>query len=155
MPSDTEFAVFEIGMNHPGEISPLALMVRPDIAIVTTVAAAHLEAFDDIDGIAREKASIFNGLTPGGVAVIQADLPISPVLIAAAEHHAQGVLSFGSSAKADYRLRDVQFVQATTLATLTIKVNCRHLNWPHLDVILRKTLWLLLQPAGISACVMR
>ena len=117
MPTDTEFAVFEIGMNHPGEIAPLALMVRPDIAIITTVAAAHLEAFDDIDGIAREKAEIFNGLTPDGVAVIQADLPTSPVLTAAAQDNSKRILSFGSSAKAAYRLRDVQFEPATTLAT--------------------------------------
>ncbi len=117
MPADTEFAVFEIGMNHPGEIAPLARMVRPNIAIITTVAAAHLEAFNDIEGIAREKAAVFQGLTRGGVAVIQADLSTSPVLIAAAQHHAQQTLTFGSSAEAVYRLRDVRFAKERTLAT--------------------------------------
>ena len=71
MPVDTEFAVIEIGMNHPGEIAPLARMARPHVAMITTVAAAHLEAFENIEGIAREKAAIFDGLEPGGVAVVQ------------------------------------------------------------------------------------
>ncbi|MDA5094050.1 UDP-N-acetylmuramoyl-tripeptide--D-alanyl-D-alanine ligase [Aliiroseovarius sp. KMU-50] len=84
MPADTEFAVIEIGMNHPGEIAPLSMLARPHVAMVTTVAAAHLEAFDDIDGIAREKGSIFEGLEPGGVAVVNGDLPTTPILIEAA-----------------------------------------------------------------------
>ena len=61
MPRDTEYAVIEIGMNHPGEIAPLSKMAKPHVALVTTVAAAHLEAFEDISGIAVEKASIFEG----------------------------------------------------------------------------------------------
>ena len=69
MPADTEFAIIEIGMNHPGEIAPLAQMARPDVAMITTVAAAHLEAFQDISGIAVEKAAIFDGVKPGGQAV--------------------------------------------------------------------------------------
>ena len=59
MPADTEFAVIEIGMNHPGEIAPLARMAQPHVALVTTVAAVHLEAFENVAGIAREKAAIF------------------------------------------------------------------------------------------------
>ena len=65
MPRDTEYAVIEIGMNHPGEIAPLARMARPHVALMTTVAAAHLEAFEDISGIAVEKASIFEGVVAG------------------------------------------------------------------------------------------
>ncbi|MDA0187032.1 MAG: UDP-N-acetylmuramoyl-tripeptide--D-alanyl-D-alanine ligase, partial [Proteobacteria bacterium] len=65
MPADTDFAVIEIGMNHPGEIAPLSHLARPDIAIVTTVAPAHLEAFGVIEGIAHEKAAIYEGLVPG------------------------------------------------------------------------------------------
>ena len=68
MPRDTEYAVIEIGMNHPGEIAPLAKMAQPHVALVTSVAPAHLEAFDDITGIAVEKASIFEGVEPGGAA---------------------------------------------------------------------------------------
>ncbi|NNL74629.1 MAG: UDP-N-acetylmuramoyl-tripeptide--D-alanyl-D-alanine ligase, partial [Silicimonas sp.] len=89
MPVETDFAVIEIGMNHPGEIAPLARQARPHVAIVTSVAAAHLEAFDDIEGIAREKASIFDGLEPGGTAIYNMDVDTSPILRAAAEEHAE------------------------------------------------------------------
>jgi UDP-N-acetylmuramoyl-tripeptide--D-alanyl-D-alanine ligase len=74
MPVETDFAVIEIGMNAPGEIAPLARMARPDVAVVTTVAPAHLEAFGVIEGIAHEKASIYDGLSPGGVALAHADV---------------------------------------------------------------------------------
>jgi UDP-N-acetylmuramoyl-tripeptide--D-alanyl-D-alanine ligase len=84
MPVDTDLRVIEIGMNHPGEIAPLARLARPDVAMITIVAPAHLEAFDSIDGIAHEKASIFDGLQPGGTAVYNADLPTTPILRAKA-----------------------------------------------------------------------
>jgi UDP-N-acetylmuramoyl-tripeptide--D-alanyl-D-alanine ligase len=66
MPAETDFAVIEIGMNHPGEIAPLARMARPHVAMITVVAAAHMEAFGSIEGIAREKAAIFEGLDWAG-----------------------------------------------------------------------------------------
>jgi UDP-N-acetylmuramoyl-tripeptide--D-alanyl-D-alanine ligase len=106
MPKDTEFAVIEIGMNHPGEIAPLARMARPHVALITTVAAAHLEAFEGIAGIAHEKAAIFDGLEPGGVAIINVDLETTPVLIEKAQEHAAKVLTYGKSS-ADYTLMDV------------------------------------------------
>jgi UDP-N-acetylmuramoyl-tripeptide--D-alanyl-D-alanine ligase len=68
MPADTDYAIVEIGMNHPGEIAPLAQLTRPDVVLVTSVAAAHLAAFEDLAGIAKEKASIATGLAPGGTA---------------------------------------------------------------------------------------
>ena len=80
MPADTEFAVIEIGMSNPGEIAPLSRLARPHVAMITTVAAAHLEAFDDITGIAREKASIIDGLVTGGIAVLNADTETSATL---------------------------------------------------------------------------
>ena len=80
MPADTEFGVFEVGMNHPGEIAPLARQVRPHVAMVTTVSEAHLEAFANIEGIAREKASIMEGLEPDGCAVLNADIVTASVL---------------------------------------------------------------------------
>ncbi len=73
MPAETRFGVFEIGMNHPDEIRPLVKMVRPHIAIITNVAAAHLGAFDSIDGIAHAKAEIFEGLVSGGYGLINKD----------------------------------------------------------------------------------
>src|SRR5688500_462209 len=74
MPRDTERAVFEIGMNHADEITPLTAMVQPDVAVITTVGPVHTENFPDgEEGVARAKAEIFSGLKPGGVAVLNAD----------------------------------------------------------------------------------
>lgn len=95
MPANTDFAIIEIGMNRPGEIAPLSRLARPHIAIVTTVAAAHLEAFDSIDGIAQEKASIFEGLEPGGTAIFNADVETTPILNAIAKEHAAHRIGFG------------------------------------------------------------
>lgn len=104
MPRDTDFAVIEIGMNHPGEIAPLSRIARPLVALVTIVAPAHLEAFADIDGIAREKASIFDGLEPGGVAIWNGDLATSGILKARAEAKAALSVSFGESEGCDMRV---------------------------------------------------
>ncbi|MTH97933.1 UDP-N-acetylmuramoylalanyl-D-glutamyl-2,6-diaminopimelate--D-alanyl-D-alanine ligase [Roseibium sp. RKSG952] len=73
MPADTEYGVFEIGMNHAGEITPLVKMVRPHVAIITTVQAVHLEFFESVEKIARAKAEIFDGLEPDGVAILNRD----------------------------------------------------------------------------------
>ncbi|MFT3687733.1 UDP-N-acetylmuramoyl-tripeptide--D-alanyl-D-alanine ligase [Paenirhodobacter sp.] len=118
MPEDTDFAVIEIGMNHPGEIAPLTRLARPHAAMITTVAAAHLEAFGAIEGIAAEKAAIFEGLEPGGVAVLPSDLPVSPILLGHARGRAERIVTFGADAGADYRMTsatisgDVTVVQA-------------------------------------------
>ena len=116
MPATTRTAIIEIGMNHPGEISPLARLSRLTLAIITTVAPAHLEAFDDIAGIAREKAAILDGLEPGGVAILPADLAVTPILTAAASLLGVRTLLFGTMAQADYRLTDVQVTEAATIA---------------------------------------
>ncbi|CTQ59747.1 MAG: UDP-N-acetylmuramoylalanyl-D-glutamyl-2,6-diaminopimelate--D-alanyl-D-alanine ligase [Roseibium album] len=73
MPADTEFGVFEIGMNHAGEITPLVRMVRPHVVIITTVQAVHLEFFESVEKIAQAKAEIFDGLEPGGIAILNKD----------------------------------------------------------------------------------
>jgi UDP-N-acetylmuramoyl-tripeptide--D-alanyl-D-alanine ligase len=107
MPVDTDYAVIEIGMNHPGEISPLAILTKPDAAMVTTVAAVHLEAFDDVAGIAVEKAAIFDGLEPGGVAVINADIDHAAILMAKAVDRRLRDIEFGENAY-HFKLKDVQ-----------------------------------------------
>jgi len=114
MPADTEFAVIEIGMNHPGEIAPLARMARPHVALITTIAPAHLEAFGSLDGIAAEKASICDGLEPGGVAVLPLDLAQGPVLLAGAG--AAGVICFGEGAGRKWRLIDTRHCGDVTVA---------------------------------------
>ncbi len=115
MPQDTDFAVIEIGMSHPGEISPLARMARPHVVMITTVAPAHLEAFGNLDGIAREKASICDGLEPHGVAVIHGDLPNTWILREAAEKAGASVITFGRSARNHHRLIDARFSAGHTI----------------------------------------
>lgn len=75
MPADSDYGVFEMGMNHAGEISPLSLIARPHVAIITTVAPVHIEYFDNVEGIADAKAEVFDGLEPGGAAVLSRDNP--------------------------------------------------------------------------------
>ena len=104
MPEETEFAVIEIGMNHPGEIAPLARMADLDVAMITTVAPAHLEAFESVEGIAREKASILDGLRKGGVAVLNADVPTTPILRAKAAAVGAKAVMFGAAAGAEWRM---------------------------------------------------
>ena len=75
MGQDADFAVIEIGMNHPGEIAPLSVLANPDAALITSVAPAHLAAFKSIEGIAREKASVAEGLKGDGAIIINDDIP--------------------------------------------------------------------------------
>jgi UDP-N-acetylmuramoyl-tripeptide--D-alanyl-D-alanine ligase len=119
MPADARFAVIEIGMNHPGEIAPLARLARLDVAMITTVAPAHLEAFDSIEGIAHEKASIFDGLKPGGTAIFNADLSTTPILQSKALAVGARAVSFGMDVAADWRLLDARLTDATTVVHAT------------------------------------
>ena len=108
MPKTAKFGIFEIGMNHKGEITPLTAMVRPHVAIITTIAPVHLEYFESIDEIADAKAEIFSGLVPGGVAIINRDLPQYERLLSHARMSSAGhVVSFGEHEKADARLINV------------------------------------------------
>ena len=105
LPREAQFGVFEIGMNHAGEITPLTKLVRPHVAVITTVAAAHLEFFDSVEGIAAAKAEIFLGLEVGGTALLNADHDYLDVLL---DHAAQaGIVSiatYGFSPTADWRI---------------------------------------------------
>jgi len=108
LPEDADFAVFEIGMNHAGEIAALVDMVRPHVAIVTTVAPVHLEHFDSVEAIARAKAEIFAGLVEGGVAIVNRDIDTFAILEAEAKKYAGHVLAFGESAGVDAQLADYE-----------------------------------------------
>ena len=108
LPADRDFAVVEIGMNAPGEIEPLARLARPHVALVTTVEAVHLAAFRDIRGIAREKAAIFSGLEPGGVAILNRDTPTYPILLASARRAGARPVRFGATGRPEFRLDEVQ-----------------------------------------------
>jgi UDP-N-acetylmuramoyl-tripeptide--D-alanyl-D-alanine ligase len=107
MPARTQFGVFEMGMNHAGELSALTRLVRPHVAVVTTIAPAHIGHFSGEEAIADAKGEIFEGLEPGGVAIIPADNAHYERLRAKAAQHAGTVISFGRAAHADVRLLDV------------------------------------------------
>lgn len=106
MPADSAFAVFEMGMNHAGELAALTQLVRPHVALVTTVAAAHIEYFDSVEAIADAKGEIFQGLQPGGTAVIPFDSPYRDRLIGHAKPYAATILTFGRGEGADVRVVD-------------------------------------------------
>jgi UDP-N-acetylmuramoyl-tripeptide--D-alanyl-D-alanine ligase len=105
MPQNTSYGVFEVGMNHFGELRALVGMVRPHVALVTTIAPAHLEFFETCDAIADAKSEIFEGIVSGGSALIPADSPYAPRLRARAKQaHVTRILNFGSGAECDARL---------------------------------------------------
>jgi UDP-N-acetylmuramoyl-tripeptide--D-alanyl-D-alanine ligase len=107
MPRDAAFGAFEIGMNHAGEIRPLARLVRPHVAIVTTVDKVHAAFFDSVEAIADAKAEIFEGLEPGGTAVLNADNPHFDRLARhAQEIGVSRIVGFGASPTAEVRLVD-------------------------------------------------
>ena len=129
MPRDTERAVFEIGMNHADEIRPLTAMVRPHAAVVTNVGPVHVENFPDGEpGVARAKAEIFEGLEPGGVAVLNADNAWFDLLKAQAEAAGAKVRTFGSAASCDARLIDFQADAGH--AVVQARMNGKPLDFP-------------------------
>jgi UDP-N-acetylmuramoyl-tripeptide--D-alanyl-D-alanine ligase len=104
-PRECDYAIFEIGMNNPGEIRPLAKLVRPHIAIITLIAEAHLGQFRNLDEIARAKAEIFEGIEPGGYAVLNRDDPRSKLLgKLAREADVSHVVGFGENQRAHFKL---------------------------------------------------
>jgi len=104
-PADVAYAVYEIGMNTPGEIVPLARMVRPQVAIITTIQPVHLAAFASVEGIAEEKAGVFWELEKGGTAIVNADIPQSELLRDIAKSGPAGrIITFGESPDADVKL---------------------------------------------------
>lgn len=119
MPQATRYGIFEIGMNHADEIRPLTRQVRPDVAMVTTVEAVHLAHFNSVDEIAAAKAEIFEGLPPGGIAVINADNPHAARLAAAATRAGARVWTFGEHG-AEARLASVSLDETSSEVTADI-----------------------------------
>jgi UDP-N-acetylmuramoyl-tripeptide--D-alanyl-D-alanine ligase len=118
MPEDCDYAIFEIGMNHPGEIRPLVKLVRPHVAIVTLIAPAHLGHFKNLDEIARAKAEIFEGIEPGGYALINRDDQRWKLLEKLARDAGVAhIVGFGENARAHFKLmRHELFADRSTIA---------------------------------------
>ncbi|GJL95617.1 MAG: UDP-N-acetylmuramoyl-tripeptide--D-alanyl-D-alanine ligase [Hyphococcus sp.] len=129
LPMQADFGVFEIGMNHAGEITPLTGLVRPHVAIVTTVAAAHLEFFESVEAIAEAKAEIFTGLAPSGVAILPYDNPHFGLLKKRAEEAgAASFISFGEKQGADFQLLD--YAADRIGARLSVSINGEGRDFP-------------------------
>jgi UDP-N-acetylmuramoyl-tripeptide--D-alanyl-D-alanine ligase len=109
LPRKADFGVFEIGMNHAGEITPLVAMVRPHIAVITAIAPAHLDAFGSLEGIARAKAEIFSGLEPGGIALLGADHEQLDLLREEARKASvETVVTYGFAEGCDWQVTDYE-----------------------------------------------
>lgn len=122
MPADAEYGIFEMGMNHAGELSALTRLVRPDIAMVTAIAPAHIGNFENIEGIADAKAEIFEGLTEDGAAIIPFDSPHYDQLRRKAEKHCNKIVSFGFDKAADvHAVEIVPAPQGGSLITAKIE----------------------------------
>jgi len=120
MPADSAFVVSEIGMNHAGEITPLTAMVRPHVAIITTVEPVHIEFFGSVEAIADAKAEIFEGVEPDGHAVLNADNPQFGRLRQVALRRSLDVRSFGIGHDCDARLLTVASLPQGSIVTANI-----------------------------------
>ena len=137
LPREARFGVFEVGMNHAGEITPLTRLVRPHVAVITTVAAAHLEFFDSVSDIARAKAEIFEGLEEEGVAILNGDHAYLHVLFSRArELGISRIVTYGYDEAADYCISESEAAGARTFARvvhgddaldLNLQVRGRHM----------------------------
>jgi UDP-N-acetylmuramoyl-tripeptide--D-alanyl-D-alanine ligase len=145
MPRESAFGVFEVGMSHAGEILPLTAMVRPQVAVITTVEPVHIEFFPSIWGIADAKGEIFSGLEPGGTAVVNRDSPYFERLLAHAQASPAGrIVTFGEHDAADVRAEriivrpDQSIVEARVLGqpvTYRLGTPGRHIAMNSLSVL--------------------
>ncbi|MBX8784277.1 UDP-N-acetylmuramoylalanyl-D-glutamyl-2,6-diaminopimelate--D-alanyl-D-alanine ligase [Ochrobactrum sp. GRS2] len=121
MPEDTDYGVFEIGMNHHDEIRPLVKMVQPHVAVITLIAPAHLGHFANLEEIAVAKAEIFEGVLPGGYALLNRDdkrfKQLEALAVAAGIEH---ITTFGENARSTYKLRDL--VMKTDCSCITVSL---------------------------------
>jgi UDP-N-acetylmuramoyl-tripeptide--D-alanyl-D-alanine ligase len=120
MPKSARFGVFEIGMNHAGEIRPLTRLVRPHLAIITWVAPVHLEFFDSVEAIADAKAEIFEGFEQGGAAILPADNEHFQRLAARARQKNAEIVAFGEQPEAAARLLSFETLEAGSKVTANI-----------------------------------
>ncbi len=115
LPANSDYGVVEIGMNNPGEILPLARMTQPHTAVITRIGPVHLAGFNSIEGIAREKSSIFSGLVRGGTAIYNAGSPAADIMRDAAFSAGAHIVSFGSCGSPDWELLNVKVLDDCTV----------------------------------------
>lgn len=135
LPQDAQFGVFEMGMNHSGEITPLSQMVQPEIAVITAIAAAHIGYLGSLEAIAEAKAEIFAGMAPGGLVIINADHGQLQILLDAAERAELEVLTYGFAEGSNILISDYESSETGAQAnigfvdpvTLSLPVQGRHM----------------------------
>jgi UDP-N-acetylmuramoyl-tripeptide--D-alanyl-D-alanine ligase len=120
MPRDIEFAVLEMGMNNKGEIAALTRLVRPHVALITAIAPAHIENLGSEEAIADAKAEIFDGLEPGGIAIIPNDTPHRDRMVRAARRHAERIVTFGGGDADVHALHAVRSEDGGSLITASL-----------------------------------
>ena len=120
MPADCAFAVLEMGMNNAGEIAVLTRMVRPHVALVTAIAPAHVENLGSIEAIADAKGEVFEGLEPGGTAIVPNDTPQRDRLVRAARRTADQIITFGGGDADIHALHAVRAEQGGSLITAAL-----------------------------------
>ena len=148
MPENTEFGVFEMGMNHAGEIRPLSLIAKPDVSLITTVEQVHSEFFSSVEQIAESKAEIFAGLKPGGAAVLNADNPMFDYLNATARLSPDvSIKTFGYNVDADFRLLSV--TQGNASSQVDARIDGRPIS---LEIGIPGRHWAM-NAMGVLACV--
>ncbi|HYL32546.1 MAG TPA: UDP-N-acetylmuramoylalanyl-D-glutamyl-2,6-diaminopimelate--D-alanyl-D-alanine ligase [Stellaceae bacterium] len=122
MPRETAYGVFEMGMNHPGEIDALTRLVRPDVAVITTIEPAHLGFFPSVNAIADAKAEIFNGMEARGCAVLNRDNPYFDHLAARAKAAGVGrIIDFGAHTDAAVHLIDCHLHASASAVTASVQ----------------------------------
>jgi len=125
IPSDAEYSIMELGMNHAGELAPLSKMTKPDVCLITTVQPAHTEFFENSEQIADAKAEIFQGAKPNWTAIINADIEETDRLTKAAEQQrVQTVIRFGKNLDADFRVIAYQLLATCSKVTVLTPQGC-------------------------------
>ena len=147
LPPAARFAVIEIGMNAPGEIAPLARLARPHVGLITTVAAVHLEALGSLEAIAREKASLVEGLLPSGRLILNRDTATYPIQRAVAARLGTPCVSFGEYRWTHYRVAQVHLSANATTGVILCNGEPQPFKLPHPGRHLARNL------AGVLAAV--
>lgn len=120
LPPDAQYGVFEMGMNHRGEILPLTTLVKPHVAIITWIAPAHVENLGSLEAVADEKGDVFAGLEPEGTALVPNEAPHASRLLAAAEANAANIIRFGRAPECEARLLKFEMVDGGSIAEADI-----------------------------------
>lgn len=120
MPAATDYAVIEMGMSSAGEMRHLSLLAKPDVAIITTIEAVHLEFFNSVSAIAAAKSEIFEGMDKGATAIVNHDNPYHQIILGFARDKGLNALSFGSSQKTNFKIENYEAVNGKS----HIKAEC-------------------------------